>query len=263
MSHEPAGGTVSRLLLGRRLRQLRTRKRMDTRKAATATGLACATVWRMERGDNRCRYRSRDVAGLGRLYGTDRRGLDLLAELAKNTRARSWVGAYHDVLSDAMETYLGLEGYASHHRHYQGALVPELLQTEVCAKALLSSFRGAAILEIHKRTQVRMHRQTTMTRRRTEASFEFLLDESVLRRTVGGPAIMAAQLRRILDAGLLPHVSIRIVAGAHSGLRAGSFSVLAFPVDPRFGELDIRAHALDEQASRELVEEVLRGFEQH
>jgi hypothetical protein len=63
-----------------------------------------------------------------------------------------------------------------------------------------------------------------------------VLDESVIRRTVGGPKILAAQLAHILVVAALPHVDVQVMpfaVGAHPGT-PGSFVVLRFaePTDP-------------------------------
>jgi transcriptional regulator with XRE-family HTH domain len=295
MVKETSNCTVSRLLLGRQLRQLRERKGIRTEVAAAEAGVARATLWRMEKGGNRCRYKPGDLTVLGRLYGADRKTLDLLGRLSEGTRVRSWIGAYRDVVSDRLETYLGMEGYASRVRSYPGALVPELLQTEDYAKVLLSGGRDLSITQIRKHVQVRMNRQSVMVRRLTGVAYEFVLDEAVLHRTIGGPAVMAGQLRRILDLGARPNVSVRVVpygAGSHRGLRSGAFGVLSFPVDRGFGGLpttvcldgvdegpfldkardvetyeedwrDVDSRALGEGASGALVEEILRKLDRH
>ncbi|BCJ59058.1 hypothetical protein C1I93_08075 [Micromonospora endophytica] len=55
-----------------------------------------------------------------------------------------------------------------------------------------------------------------------------LIDEAVLRRALGGPAVMARQLRHLVDAAERPNVTLRVVpltVGAHTGLD-GSFALL-------------------------------------
>ena len=60
------------------------------------------------------------------------------------------------------------------------------------------------------------------------------LNESVLRRPVGGPEIMAAQLDHLAQMADLPNVSLRVVpfsAGFHRGVLCGSFEILRFPLN--------------------------------
>jgi hypothetical protein len=63
-----------------------------------------------------------------------------------------------------------------------------------------------------------------------------ILEEEALKRPVGGPAVMRAQLLHLLAAAKDPAIAIRVLPtahGAHAG-PDGSFSVLDFadPADP-------------------------------
>jgi hypothetical protein len=61
------------------------------------------------------------------------------------------------------------------------------------------------------------------------------MDESVLRRPVGSPDVMRAQLRRLIEVAGMPYVTIQVMPFARSGHagESGSFSIL------RFGERDL------------------------
>ena len=61
-----------------------------------------------------------------------------------------------------------------------------------------------------------------------------VLNESILRRPVGGREVMAAQLDALAEAASLPNVSLRVVpfsAGRHHGMMTGPFEILRFPVN--------------------------------
>lgn len=65
-----------------------------------------------------------------------------------------------------------------------------------------------------------------------------LLDEAVLRREVGGPAVMAAQLDKILEMNNPPKLTIQVVPfaqGWHAGAD-GAFNIYSYP-DPM--DLDV------------------------
>jgi hypothetical protein len=58
-----------------------------------------------------------------------------------------------------------------------------------------------------------------------------VLDEGVLRREIGGPEVMARQLRRLVEAARLPQVRLQVLpfaAGAHIGI-TGPFVIFSFP----------------------------------
>lgn len=294
MTQETSGNTVSRLLLGQHLRQLREQRGIHSEDAAGEVGVARATLWRMEKGDNRCRYKPGDVEMLGRLYGADQATVQNLIDLAKATRARSWIAAYRDMLPDLLETYIDLEGYATRIRVYAASLVPDLLQDEDYAKVLIRASRHLSNIDVRKHTQIRMNRQRVLTEDPAATTFEFIIDEAVLGRTIGEPTIMLAQLRQLLGSADLPNVTIRMVpyrAGMYAGLETSSFAILEFPTDPQFGSLpatvhitrlgehllldkkrdveayeerwnDIRAHTLDDRTSKHLIQETIQQFEQ-
>jgi Domain of unknown function (DUF5753) len=56
------------------------------------------------------------------------------------------------------------------------------------------------------------------------------VDEAALRRPVGGPKVMRAQLERLIEATSLPNVTLQVLpfeAGAHPAM-VGAFSILRF-----------------------------------
>jgi hypothetical protein len=61
--------------------------------------------------------------------------------------------------------------------------------------------------------------------------FHCVLDESALRRTVGGPEVMGHQLGHLLTVAALPNVTLQVLpfaVGQHPGME-GSFVLLRFP----------------------------------
>lgn len=68
-----------------------------------------------------------------------------------------------------------------------------------------------------------------------QPALQVALNESVLRRPVGGAEVMAAQLDRLAETSELPNVSLRVVpfaAGFHPGILSGSFNILRFVHNP-------------------------------
>jgi transcriptional regulator with XRE-family HTH domain len=101
---------------------------------------------------------------------------------------------------------------------YHGQLIPNLVQTEAYARALLTP-RGEKDLD--KLVEARLARQTEIMDRDTPPQLWLLLDEGVLDRVVGGPQVMREQLAYLLHISELPHVTIRVnlkSSGAHPGL---------------------------------------------
>jgi hypothetical protein len=75
-----------------------------------------------------------------------------------------------------------------------------------------------------------------------------LLDDTVLRRPVGGPAVMRGQLRRLVEDAARPTVALQVLpigTGAHAGMD-GPFTIFGFPAlaEPDVVALDSAADAL-------------------
>jgi hypothetical protein len=88
--------------------------------------------------------------------------------------------------------------------------------------------------EINRRVSLRMARQAVLVKQ-DPPSLWAVLDEAVLRRPIGGPAAMRAQLKHLIEMSQRPNVTLQIVpfkAGGHAAA-GGPFSVL------RFAEYDL------------------------
>ena len=75
-----------------------------------------------------------------------------------------------------------------------------------------------------------------------------MLNEAVIRRPVGGPAVMREQLGHLGELAARPHVNIQVLpfaAGEHPAME-GSFSTLGFPEpgDPGVVYMDSQAGSL-------------------
>jgi len=78
--------------------------------------------------------------------------------------------------------------------------------------------------------ELRMTRQQVLGSD-TPVSFAAVVDESVLRRVIGGPEVMRGQLTRLLDIVERPNVEVRVLSlrrGAHAGLD-GAFWLFEMP----------------------------------
>jgi transcriptional regulator with XRE-family HTH domain len=231
MTDVMTGSTVPRRQLGRYLRELRNQNGLTIKRAAAELEWSEVKIWRIETGQ--VAMRSLDVQGMCQFYGADQGLTAALMGLAKETKARGWWHAYGDVIPDGFDVYIGLEEAAAAIDWYEANLIPGLLQTEDYARTLIRAYRSdVADEEVDRRVQVRVARQRLLTRATAPPRLHIVLDEAILRRPVGGPAVMAAQLRHIAEACDLPSVSLRVVpfsAGFHQGIQSGAFEILRFP----------------------------------
>ncbi|WP_433341647.1 helix-turn-helix domain-containing protein [Micromonospora sp. CA-111912] len=232
---EDMGSTVPRRQLGRALRDLRTEARMTLDGAAEALHCSRQKMWRIESGLGA--VRPLDVQGMCELYGATRELTTALTALATETKAKGWWHSYGDAVPDWFEMYVGLESAASRLREHDDTLVPGLLQTPGYTRGVYQNRPNMPPDELEEVLEVRRRRQEILVRRLPKApKLEWVLSEAVLLRCVGGSAVMAEQLDRLLERATLPNVSIRVLplsAGAHYGALAGAFVMLDFPLRNR------------------------------
>ena len=231
---ELAGSSVPRRTLGRALRELRTEARMTLDGAAAALECSRQKVWRIESGLGA--VRGLDVRAMCELYAAAPALTGALTGLAAETRAKGWWHAYGDAVPDWF-VYPGLEAAAGRLREHADMLVPVLLQTRGYASAVCRPRAGCPVEERDRLVEARMCRQELLLRRLPPPPrLEVTLAEAVLLRGVGGQAVMAEQLGRLVEASWLPHVTIRVVplaAGLSAGAVAGTFVLLDFPLGSR------------------------------
>jgi transcriptional regulator with XRE-family HTH domain len=106
-------------------------------------------------------------------------------------------------------------------RVWQPSVLSGLLQTEDYARAILAADPGVTDDQVAARLAARLSRQAILTRDDPPAAW-FLVDEGALRRCIGSPQTMAAQLAHLAGVARLPNVTIQMVPNiAHAGLLGG------------------------------------------
>ncbi len=226
---ELRGPTVLRMILGSQLRRLREAAGVSPDQAAWELRASRSKISRMEHG--RVRFRDRDVADLLTLYGiTDEKLRARMLASARHANAPGWWSKYDDLLPDWFEEYLGLEGAASVIRSFELQFVHGLFQTEAYAHAVtLLGHKTAPAEEIDRRVSLRLKRQDIFASPEPPQVWS-VMDESVLRRPVGGRAVMRAQLNHLEEMTCLPQVTIQVIpfgGGGHAAA-GGSFTLLRF-----------------------------------
>jgi transcriptional regulator with XRE-family HTH domain len=217
--------TVRLRRLAGELTRLRNEAGYTREEVAQSLGLASSTVYRIETGHTR--PQSRTIRELLDLYGVEGHERAALIELAREAGRRGWWRAYGDVLPGP---YVGLEAEAASVRNYEPLMLPGLLETEAYARAVVSAALVEDPGEIHRRTAVRMARQRRLTGP-DALDLWVVLDEAALRRPVGGPPVMAEQLRRLEEIATQPNVTLQVLpfdAGAYLGM-GNPLAILSFP----------------------------------
>jgi transcriptional regulator with XRE-family HTH domain len=220
--------TGRRRRLGAELRRLREAAGLTIDRVAEELECSPSKVSRIETGQ--VSATPRDVRDMLGLYGVEDARLEAMVQVAREARQRGWWQKFVDV-PDGVPAYVGLETAATSIDVYMALLVPALLQTPDYARAVIAAVRpDLPPKEIDRRVELRLRRQDLLGQERPPR-MRVLLDDTVLRRPVGGPAVMAAQRRRLLADADRPAVTIQVLevdAGAHAGMD-GPFTIFGFP----------------------------------
>jgi transcriptional regulator with XRE-family HTH domain len=204
---------------------MRTEAGMTVEQVAEALLVSPSKVSRLETGHRGAS--ARDIRDLSELYGiTDPAMRERLDGLASEGRKQAWWQPYDLPYA----TYVGLEAEATSISDFEPGVVPGLLQTPDYARAVhenvIPSLSQAVIAQ---RLEERRRRQLILSESNPPI-LRTVVDESVIHRVVGSPAVMATQLDHVVEASALSYVTVQIMpfaAGAHPALDS-TFVLLGF-----------------------------------
>jgi transcriptional regulator with XRE-family HTH domain len=207
------------------LRTLRAEAGLTVDQVADQLLCSPSKISRLETGHRGASPRDiRDLCEIYRVQDTAQR--DHLAALAREGKDQAWWQPFDLPYA----TYVGLESAAVTISDYEPGVFPALLQTPAYARAVHEGAMprlSPAVIE--QRIESRRIRQEVLERD-DPPRLAAVIDEAVLHRPVGGPAVMRAQLERVVEASALPHVTLQVLpysAGAHPALNS-TFVVLEF-----------------------------------
>ncbi|WP_116247806.1 helix-turn-helix transcriptional regulator [Nocardiopsis sp. FIRDI 009] len=228
----PYSPSIRRRRLSSELRRLRVESGLTLTEAAKQAGLGRSNLGKMEQAESK----TVPAAALDKLLDLykvhDSQVREAMHALARDAKQRGWWSKYKGLFDDD-RALPDFEAEASTVRTFAALCVPGLLQTPEYAHALFEGGRYTSLPAIERRVAFRMARREILTRVRP-AHFRAILDEAALRRLIGGPDVMYAQLMHLLHMAEMPHIDVQVIpfrAGSHAGLTA-PFTILDFP-DPR------------------------------
>ncbi|AJC57806.1 putative DNA-binding protein [Streptomyces sp. 769] len=192
----------------------------------------------------------------------------------------------HGNLLEGFPEYVKREGKAAEIRLYETGIIPGLLQTPEYARVLADSAarRGTITAEqADERVSFLAKRQAVLQRPRLPAML-VVMDESCVRRRVGGPEVMRAQLDRLVAFAELPNTVLQIAPydigerrpfdRPMNLLTMPDLSVIAYAESQLRGHLErdtaavlplltayhqLQAEALPQAASVAMINEVRKG----
>jgi transcriptional regulator with XRE-family HTH domain len=231
------GETRSPAIYRRRLRA----ELLEARLAAglTQENVAAEMDWslskinRIENGN--VAISANDLKAVLRHYRiSDPARVDEMLGLAKAARGRPrageapWWARYRQYCSADFMKFIEFEVSASAIRNFEPQLVPGLLQTAAYARASLSRFTNQQVAG--KLFELRMRRQEILRAPGAPQLFA-VINEEVIRRGMGGPAIMREQIKALIEVGRLKNVTIELIpfsAGVHPAMH-NPFVIDEFP----------------------------------
>jgi len=210
------------VFFGRQLRLLREAKGWSQEAFGKRIGYSGEMVSKVEKSNN---PPSRDFAVPCDREFPEMGGMfTALVEAAENSTSaypawfQSWVDA---------------EKRASVLRGWEPLIMPGPLQAAGYARAIFEAWRAVdGNRDVDRDVAARLARQDIFDRP-APPSFGVVIDESVLYRCVGGPAVMHDQLLHLVEMSERPRVSVQVLpaeVGAHVGL-VGAFAIASFADD--------------------------------
>jgi transcriptional regulator with XRE-family HTH domain len=222
--------TVRRRRLAFELRRLREAAKLTCDDVAARLECSASKISRIETG--RVTASPRDVRDLLDIYDVPDDQRDSLIQLARESRQKGWWHAYGDSVQPHFATYLGMESAASEIRHFNITRIPPLFQTEDYAREVIAAGRMVSSLPADDRSvELLLERQRQA--KSSPPNIWVVLDEAALRRRVGGPDVMRAQIEHLTELSATPGMFLQIIplsGGAHAVMDT-PFVIMGFP-DP-------------------------------
>jgi hypothetical protein len=228
-----------RWLIGVELASFRNRAGRKATEAAKVIDCSPGKIGHLESGRNQ--QQPAEVTDLLRFYGADLADIERLASLAGGADRSTWWAPWTDVVPDWLRTFVGLESLACTVSDYATFVVPALLQTDEYSLGVTAG--GSRVRPDHTERVVglRMGRQRRLRSDSDPLHLLALIEESVLDRPVGGPAVMRRQLEHLISMAERDNVEIRVLptsAGWHDG-GDGPFTLLDFAQAQSIGYLEV------------------------
>ncbi|MFD2415938.1 helix-turn-helix domain-containing protein [Amycolatopsis pigmentata] len=215
------------------MRRHRETAGIDRAAAAERIGKASTVIAHIETARNL--PAPSDVEVLLQFYGQPELVASFRELIKKARRGKDWWIKFHDAVPESFNLYLGLETGAARISSVDLTVLPALFQTREYASAILRPpGQRLSNEEIESRIELRLARQAAVLDRGEDApQIWSVIDEGILRRRTGGPAVMRAQLEHLARLSERPNIEIQVLpfsAGAHPATD-GPFTILDYPTE--------------------------------
>ncbi|MGW8331484.1 helix-turn-helix domain-containing protein [Streptomyces sp. NPDC055897] len=217
-------------------RKLRARKGWTQEHLGKRIGFSAAAVSAME---TLAQPASDDMlVALERVLGD---GLEIFEDARVPMRMEKYPAQFQD--------YVALERQALVLRPYVTFIVHGLFQTEEYARALIGGgYPPWPEQRVEELVEARMARKALFDRS-PAALIELVLEESVLKRVIGGPEVMRGQMLHLAECSRRRNVTLQVLpmdcglSGEHAGDR-GTMNVMETLDHDRLGFLEVQGEGL-------------------
>jgi transcriptional regulator with XRE-family HTH domain len=224
------GPTLRRRKLVKELIAARQAAGMNASQLAAEIDLKPSAVSKIEKGTQGLTVRN--IKAYARVTGLSKAKTEELLLLAANDASYDdWLVEFDEAIPDWFALYPELEQDADQIWYYSSELVPGLAQTSDYAEAIIrTGVPDISEEELQRVVDLRETRQQLLDRA-DPPRLHFVLNEAVARRQVGGPDVIGAQLRHLVELSDREHITIQVLpfsAGAHRGMKTG-YILMRFP----------------------------------
>lgn len=216
--------------LGAALREIRERTGISGRELGKRLGLSHSAVSHWETAKRA--PTPEEAASLLTALGVVGAEKHRLIELARDASDPNWFSVGLHGVSDRVGAVIECERAASSMVDWQAGVITGLLQTADYSRAMMVA-AGMSQADADNAALIRAGRKEVLTRRQP-LRLHALIGEAALRNEIGGPWVLADQLRHLLELGERPNITVQAVPnvhGWHPGL-VGPFALYDFPSAP-------------------------------
>jgi transcriptional regulator with XRE-family HTH domain len=210
MTSFSSSARLARQALADRLREIRVHAGLTAQTLAAGAGWHRTKVSKLEHGTTS--PTATDIQIWCKLCGVPDQVTDLIHQLqAADSLWLDWRRMERAGLRPAQESVRELYERTKLFRFYSSQLIPGPIQTPEYVHALLSGFRDRRGLvdDVAEAVAERMDRQRSLFA--GDHRFAVLLEEGTLHYQIGGPRVLAGQLRHLLRVATLPTMSLGII----------------------------------------------------
>lgn len=259
MSDDAYGATIAKLLLARKLTDLRVEAGYTANHVCDMLNWGRGKVGRFEANQWK-RPEMSDIRDLLRFYQADETCAREIEDLAMQARVRPWWRDYQDIFDNE---FPGFEADATRIRVFTPLVIPGLLQTADYIDALMRS-SGKPPAWRRRATEARLRRQQILDREReTLCHLEAVIAEASLLYRWGSRSERRDQLLYLVEVGERPNVRLHLQRFA-DGPPPGMFSAVQIfdyagaEMSLVFTETD---HGIQEVSDAEYVSSYIEAFD--